>query len=343
MDNLSNHVCEIKLEEKHYKEAYISKDDLPKGIKVEAGTICQLNCPCCYMRLDKEGVKNGCGLGFLSFVNFKKLVDDNYLECIELSNSGEIFLNLDLIKIMEYAYKNKIKLSANTGVNLNTLSDEMAEALVKYQFDSFHVSIDGASQETYSIYRVNGNYDKVIENIKKIIYFKEKYNSIYPTIEWKFVVFGHNEHEIIKAKREAEKLGIRIFFEMNWDSSYSPVINKEFISKETGLDYNYDNTENVILAYQRDPSHWFFCSMLWEQPQINWDGQVLGCCSVHRENFGGNAFKDGLLKALNHPKMIYAKNMLTGNAPIIDSIPCGHCFVFEKMRKMNYWMKSPNA
>ncbi len=39
------------------------------------------------------------------------------------------------------------------------------------------VSIDGASQETYQIYRVRGKFDEVIGHIRKINEYKKKYNS----------------------------------------------------------------------------------------------------------------------------------------------------------------------
>lgn len=334
---------EIVLEEKHLIEKYKDKSELPKKIRLEASTICQLNCVCCYMRRETEKVKKGCKLGFLSFENFKKLVDDNDFTEIELSNSGEIFLNPELGKIIEYAHIKNIELTAYNGVNLNTLSDEMAETLVKYQFSSLSVSIDGASQESYSKYRINGNYDQVIENLKKILYYKQKYNSIKPFLIWKFVLFGHNEHEIIKAKEEAAKLGIQIIFETNWDKDFSPVKDKEFISKETNISYLEDANERTFLNYKENSSNWFFCKFLWEQPQINWDGQILGCCGLFGDNFGENAFEDGLLNALNHPKMIYAKNFLTNNAEPIDGIPCTSCWCFEGMKKANFWMKSPYA
>lgn len=331
----------IRLQEKHFIEAYKDKDELPRTIRLEASTICQLNCPCCYMRNDKNGVQEGCGLGFLSFENFKKIVDDNYFESIELSNSGEIFLNPELIKIIEYSYLNKIKLFAENGVNLNNLSDELAEALVKYQFEEIVASIDGASQETYAKYRVNGNYDKVIENIKKIIYYKEKYKSDLPLVKWKFIVFGHNEHEIKLAKIEAKKLGIPIFFSTNWVDSFSPIKDVETCNKETGIQCKGNVYEIILEKYRNDKTQWFYCKELWTKPQINWDGQILGCCNNHKFNFGGNAFKDGLLKALNHPRMIYTKNMLTKNAEIIDNLPCSNCDCLKKMQEHDFWIQSP--
>ena len=149
-------------------EIYKDKSELPKRLRVEVCSICQLKCPVCYMRTDEENAKNGCGFGYLKFEDFKKLLDENELENIEISNSGEIFLNPDLVKILEYADKKRVKVTADNGVNLNYITDKQAEALAKYHVISMTVSIDGTSQETYEKYRVGGDYGKVIENIATV-------------------------------------------------------------------------------------------------------------------------------------------------------------------------------
>lgn len=324
-------------------EKYANKLELPKYIRLDASTICQLKCPACYMRKNPDLVKKGCKIGSLSFDNFKKLIDDNILEKIELSNSGEIFMNKDLVKIIEYGYKNGVTMTITNGVNLNYLTDEQAEALVKYQVDTITVSLDGASQKTYEIYRQGGNYQQVLNNVKKIIKYKKKYKSRFPFINWKFIVFGHNEHEIEKAKKEAKKLGVdEIIFDMNWDKDYSPIQNPEKVKELTGIDALDINTSPVVQLqqYLDGKIEWYFCRDLWE-PQINWDGQVLGCCANYKENFGGNVFEDGLINALNNPKMLYAKSMVTGNAPAKEGIPCSDCWCFKAMKEANVWLKSP--
>ena len=334
---------EIVLEEKHLVEKYANRRELPEYIRLDASTVCQLKCPACYMRKNPDLVKNGCRIGNLKFENFKKLIDENFLKKIELSNSGEVFMNPDLVKILQYAYENGVKTTITNGVNLNYLTDEQAEALVKYQVDTVTVSLDGASQKTYEIYRVGGNYKKVIDNIKKIIKYKKKYKSYFPFINWKFIVFGHNEHEIEKAKKEAKKLGVNeIIFDMNWDKEYSPIKNPEKVKKLTGIDALDVNTSPIVQLeqYLEGKIEWYFCRDLWE-PQINWDGQVLGCCANYTDNFGGNIFEDGLLDALNNPKMIYAKNMVTNNAPPRDDIPCSKCWCYKAMKEANVWLKSP--
>ena len=100
---------------------YKSKQDLPTKIRLEACSLCQLDCPACGARqFEKTAPKDW--LGYLKFSDFKKFVDDNEFQEIELSNNGEIFLNPDLDKIIKYAYKKGIRLTALTGVNLNRVS-----------------------------------------------------------------------------------------------------------------------------------------------------------------------------------------------------------------------------
>ena len=89
------------------EEIYKSKADLPKKIRLEACSLCQLRCPKCAMR-DPECVKN-CGFGYLKFKDFKNVVDDNpQLKVIELSHLGEIFLNPELLDILKYAHEKNI-------------------------------------------------------------------------------------------------------------------------------------------------------------------------------------------------------------------------------------------
>ncbi len=331
----------FKMKEKYKFEEYTDIYQLPKKVRIEACSKCQLDCVKCYMRMDPEGVEKGCKLGCLKFSDFKKFIDENNFEEIEISNHGEIFLNPELEKIIKYAYKKNIRLYAGNGVNLNYLPDKIAEALVKYEFGSMDVSIDGASQETYKIYRVNGNFDKVIENVEKINFYKKKYKSELPILNWKFIVFGHNEHEIPLAKKMAKKLKMNISFTPNCEPEYSPLKNEKKVIKQTGLS-TMDLSPHVMLdQYNNHKSDWFYCNFLWEEPQINWDGKILGCCSLYSDDFGGNAFKDGFLKAMNHPKMVYAKNMLTHNAPPAEGIPCTHCYAFKDLMEADKYMISP--
>lgn len=305
----------------------------PRRIRLEASSLCQLRCVSCPMPQKKN--RRIIGYGYLKINDFQKLVDENpWIREIELSNYGEMFLNPDLLDIIKYAYIKKITLTAHNGVNLNTADEKVLEALVKYKFKALTCSIDGASNETYKVYRVGGDFDKVVENIKKINYYKGKYSSKFPLLRWQFVIFGHNEHEIPEAIKMAKDLNMRFSPKLSWDESFSPIQDKEFVKKHSGLDI-----VSRAEYYQEHKADYMkgACSQLWESPQINWDGKLLGCCHNWWGSFG-DAFESELTNALNNEKMHYAREMLLGKKPAREDIPCVTCEIYKRMKATDRWL-----
>jgi MoaA/NifB/PqqE/SkfB family radical SAM enzyme len=292
----------------------------PREIRLEASSICQLKCPSCprFTSIFQATIGNG----FLKFEDFQKLIDHNpRIACIELSNYGEIFLNPDLIEILRYAHVQNVTLNAR-GVNLNDAKEDVLEGLVKYKLRNLICSIDGASNDTYKIYSIKGNLENVILNIRKINLLKKKYQSEYPFLYWQFVIFGHNEHELPIARRMAADLGMHFIPKLSWDEDFSPIKDAEFVKQETGL--NIVSRKEYKQRYGADLMQWI-CNNLWDDPQINWDGKVLGCCRNFWGDFGGNAFRDGFMIAVNNEKIQYARDMLLGRKVARDDIPCFSC------------------
>lgn len=307
----------------------------PRKIRLEASTLCQLRCPCCSAAARKT--ESTIGFGYLKFRDFKNLLDQNgFLKEIELSNYGEIFLNPELDLIIEYACEKKVQLLAENGVNFNTVTDRMLETLVKNRFRLLLISIDGASPQTYQRYRVNGNFDSVIENIRKLNTYKAYYHSDFPRLVWQYVIFGHNEHEIPAARRIADELGMRFIPKLSWDAFFSPIKNPAFVKEASGLAASDCEEDRKMLGAEYGAS---FCRMLWEEPQINWDGKILGCCCNYWKEFFGNAFTDGLLPALNGEPIAYARAMLQGLKPARKDIPCATCDLYLERAKANKWLK----
>lgn len=306
----------------------------PKELCIECNASCQLRCPECPTTSNNSSPVFG--YGFLRFRNFKKLIDDNpQFILVQFQNRGEMFLNPELLDIIKYAHKKKVALYCDSGVNLNNIRDEVLEGLVKYRFRSILCSIDGATTEIYKIYRVGGNLNQVIENIRKINYFKKKYHSKFPVLAWQFVVFGHNEHEIPKARKLAHELNMSFVTKMAWDSDYSPIRNKEFVMAETG--WNAETREEYERAEKVDYSR-HVCYELWKSPRINWDGKVIGCCWNNWEEFGGNVFSDSYIASINSERMNYAREMLLGNKETQGGLPCSSCKLYLKMKASNRYL-----
>jgi hypothetical protein len=109
---------------------------------------------------------------------------------------------------------------------------------------------------------------------------------------------------------------------LSWDAEFSPVRDSERVAAATGTGAANRN------EYQRQHGVDYMqhiCHQLWDNPQINWNGKVLGCCRNFWGDFGGNAFRDGLEASLNNEKIAYARDMLLGRAPARDDLPCTTC------------------
>jgi len=317
-DDLSDFFISLISNEKIYS-GLLDYNFLEKT-RLDCSTICSLECPACFNGKGKMK-DSGVGAGYLKYSDFKNFVNNNpQITEIELSNLGDIFSNPELNQIFQYAYLKNIRLTIKTGVHLNNVDEALLESLVKYRIRSIRVSIDGACQEIYSIYRQGGNFDNVIENIKKINHYKRKYSSKFPELTWQFIIFGHNEYEIHKARQMAKDLDMEFYLKFNHSPEYSPVRDLDFVRKETGLgvasrdEFRQKYKKNFILP----------CDMFWFSPQINWDGKLLGCCSNLNKSMG-NVFKSGLKNCLNSEKYIYAKRMILGLEKKRNDIPCSHC------------------
>jgi MoaA/NifB/PqqE/SkfB family radical SAM enzyme len=306
----------------------------PSRIRLEASSFCQLRCPSC--PTTAGAIHPAIGSGFLKFEDFRKLVDLNpSLERIEISNYGEVFLNPHLLQILAYAHSRGVAIALENGVNLNNVKDEDLEGLVKYGVRAMTCSIDGASSQSYAIYRVRGDFDVVIRNIEKINIYKRQYGSDLPSLVWQFVVFGHNEHEIPVAREMAAQLRMEFRTKLTWDPKFSPIRDKAFVRAQTGAqptsreEYEEARGEKYVAAT---------CLQLWDDPQINWNGKVLGCCRNFWGDFGGNAFSDGLSESINNEKMTYAREMLSGRRPPREDIPCTTCEMYHAMRARSHFI-----
>lgn len=130
----------------------------PNKLTIDIGNVCNLKCSLCPTGRGDESASRG----LMKFGEFKKIIDEvgGYLTNLELHNWGEPLLNKDLIPMIQYAKDRNIPVCIST--NLTILDKEMAEALISTYIDKIFVSCDGASPETYSKYRIGGDFHQVM-------------------------------------------------------------------------------------------------------------------------------------------------------------------------------------
>jgi len=288
----------------------------PNNITLDPSTYCCLNCPTCSTGTGRKGLSKG----NLKFNDFKKFIDkyDYFISYLFLSNWGEIFLNPEVIKIIKYARQKDIYVNSDT--NLNYFSDQMAENLVKSGMNELYISIDGASNETYIRHRKGGDFNKVISHIRMINKYKKLYKTENPKLVWKFIIFKHNKHEINMARKMAEELNMSFRLDSNCFIEQSGLSTDCSVGDDIFLQVPGITKEKL---YNIDTN---FCHQIWDQPVINYNGNMLGCCIIFDEKYHlGNVFEDGFFKVYNGKKMKELRKMVLGKTTRDANIFCLRC------------------
>jgi radical SAM protein with 4Fe4S-binding SPASM domain len=287
--------------EKSQRKEYVS--GYPYWLTIDPANFCNLSCPFC-----PTGQKRGSReKGTMAFDNFKKIADElgRYLIHIDFCNWGEPFLNPQLPELIKYAKQYHIDTKVDS--NLNHFGEKTAEDIILSGLDKIIVSIDGASRQTYSQYRVNGDFDTAINNLKLLIKKKAQLGRSNPYICWQFLVFRHNEHEIEEVKKMGRDLGVdsvSITKAFIGNKDWFPR-NEEYSNYRKSADKKKFTSEYFKQAAQR------FCNWPWEEIAVNPNGSVSVCCSVEDEkNDFGNIFQQPFKEIWNNAAYQQARRFI---------------------------------
>lgn len=238
---------------------------LPPYLKVETTSLCQMACPGCAHGKRENKRELSRGKVQLRLEEFKSVMDPIFRAVlgVSLSFRGEPLLGRELIPIIEYAHSRNVAVSFPSNFSVR-LSAENVMRLVKSGVDTIYVSLDGASAETYRQYRVGGDFQTVLNNVEAIARAKVRLRRSRPRLVWKFVVFGHNRHEIPMVQKQYRHLGFDSF---------------EFVDDET---YEADNNalqrHNAELVSNRKGCWW-----AWHTTTVRADGVIAPCCKSNQD------------------------------------------------------------
>jgi MoaA/NifB/PqqE/SkfB family radical SAM enzyme len=148
-------------------------------------------------------------------------------------------------------------------------------------------SIDGTDQKNYEKYRVGGNFDLAIENVKKAVEAKKSLGHG-PLIIFKYIIFKHTEMYLDQARQMALGLGVDRFQvnECNLSPQSSPETVKKFIpcgSNATSRISYLDYENNLVIPTEHFDSQ--YCTTPLNKPYIQVDGVVQPCCAAYKPGF----------------------------------------------------------
>jgi radical SAM protein with 4Fe4S-binding SPASM domain len=287
--------------EKQMRQEYVL--GYPYWLTIDPTNFCTLRCPFCPTG---QG-RNSRTKGYLSLENSRRIIDElgPYLIHIDFCNWGEPLLNKEIYEMIKYAKQYQIDTKIDS--NLNQLSEEDAEKMILAGLDKIIVSIDGVTAQTYSKYRIGGDFNKVMDNLKLLIKKKRQLNRPNPYISWQFLVFRHNEYEIEDVKRIGEDLGVD-----HVGIAKAFIGNKDWIP--LNREYSHYKREEIKDEYT---SNYFkssqnkMCNWPWEAIVINPNGSVSVCCSVEDEKDDfGNIFQNSFRDIWNNEKYRTARRYI---------------------------------
>lgn len=256
---------------------------MPYIFVFEVTNVCNLKCPFC---LTGKGISGGREVRHTSFDEAKRIIDavSDYIYLLQLYTWGEPLLNKEIIKIIEYAKRKNMYVMLST--NATAMTPAYNERLLNSGIDYIMVAIDGGSDETYEKYRVGGNYTKVLANVKDLISQKKTRRLDHLFVEWQFIVFRHNEHEVKNTEKMAYDIGINKFTPLPAyveNEDWLPV-GKEY--RKTKL-YNPERLKN--------------CDRPWTHLNVRADGGVASCCyEFFKKDDFGDLTKDSFSKIWNN-------------------------------------------
>jgi len=245
---------------------------LPRILMIEPTNECNLRCPLCPTGSGKLKRPQG----QMSFDLYQRiLVDlDSALERVMLYNYGEPFLHPHMLDMIALAHQAEVhtRVSTNGLVFQRAIS---ADDLIASGLDYLRVSVDGATPETYNVYRIGGSLDKVLEGVQLLQARKRQLGRRKPIVELQFIVMSHNEHEIPLIRQTASELGalLRLKSVGLGDLNADPA-KRTWLPEDTSLrryDEHFSLARNVPYAHR-------VCDHPWRRLVVNWDGQVTPCC-----------------------------------------------------------------
>jgi MoaA/NifB/PqqE/SkfB family radical SAM enzyme len=284
----------------------------PYLLTIDPTNICQLKCPLCATGQNKSTRQKG----KLSFRLFKKVIDElgDYLVEVHLIWWGEPFLNDEILKFVKYAHNKNVGTFISTNFSLS-FKGKFIEKIVASGLDILNISLDGLTKDIYNKYRVGGNFDLVLDNIKLLVLAKKRRKKDKPLIEWQYLVNKYNEFQIPKISRFAASLGVNsVIFEelliLFGQSDRNNINIKKWLPSNPKYQpkaFSLKNNKSDNITKRK-------CWWLYRGVAISHDGGVSPCCyNNFIENDFGSVSGVTFSEIWNNEKYLSSRSLFKNN------------------------------
>lgn len=278
---------------------------LPLAAGIELTNHCNLKCPQC---------NSGSGLmtrsrGYMSINLFDKIIGElgQFLFNINLYFQGESMLHPEFFLFLERSRNIHTTLSTNG----HFLSPETSERIVRSGLNKLIVSLDGMDPETYSSYRVNGDYNRVISGIRNVAEARKRDPSGLKLII-QFLVNRNNEDQIKDAVDFAREMNASLHLKS------MQIITDDSFESWLPSAGKYSRYKREAGGYKIKSALPDRCLRLWLNPVITWDGKVIPCCFDKDARYEmGDMNKESFMTIWNRPEYkSFRKKVCQGRSSI---------------------------
>ena len=194
-----------------YRFRKIAASCYPIGYFIDLSNTCHVGCECCIHSLDREYAEKQFQIRNRKKGIMKRETHDNIIKSAGLYSFRAVYHNKAESLINKYAPEfflnaNKCRISTNISTNLS-LPRLDADAIVESGLTRLQCAIDGTTQDVYEIYRRGGDINIIFENVRRLVEARKRLRVTTPILEWKFLTFEHNVHQVEDAIQLAKRIG----------------------------------------------------------------------------------------------------------------------------------------
>ena len=196
-----------------YKErdrGSFSQLDFPYDIYLHLTNNCNLKCPYCYNKTDRETKiqleKVGMVAPTMNTQEYKHLIA-RIIECGVkriLFTGGEPLMRPDVLELIEFARSQSDTVNLEILTNAILITDEVAEKLCTYM-NAVTISLDGHEKHMHEYYRGKNTFDPTVRGIRRLVAKKKEMGGARPYIA------------IVPALTERNILNMKEIFEYSLD------------------------------------------------------------------------------------------------------------------------------
>jgi len=272
----------------------------PVLLTLEPSNSCNLRCPACETGsriLERDS-------GSVSFDEYRNILDqfDNHLHSVFLYFMGEPFLNKDIYKMISYTVEKGLYVSACTNGELLDPEKMIDSGISDIQFQ-----ISGITEEAHNAYRINGDIQKTLMNIRKAVRYKKQHidslrkMKYIPNIGLGLILMKQNEKKIEDFIDLAKDIGVDEYNiidpcvrDVEQAFKYLPADKKHWVYDPTAL-------EKGELKIKNQPGN--YCEWVYSTVTVQVNGDVVPCCrDPHGKHVLGNVFKESIYEIWNNEK-----------------------------------------